>query len=88
MSAEAYVPLHYAGCEAHQFDWSHEIVLIAGVTVTIKVAHVRFCHSRMFFVRAYRRETRERVFDAHDGPEAVLDAGRQSVETFCRQPIV
>jgi hypothetical protein len=23
----------------------------------VKVAHVRLCHSRMFFVRAYPRET-------------------------------
>jgi hypothetical protein len=30
-----------------------------------KVAHVRLCHSRMLFVRAYPRETQEMVFDAH-----------------------
>jgi transposase len=30
------------------------------------VAHVRLCHSRMLFVRAYPRETKEMVFDAHD----------------------
>ncbi|MEA2737498.1 MAG: hypothetical protein QOH05_805 [Acetobacteraceae bacterium] len=35
-------------------------------TVTVKVAHVRLCHSRMLFVRAYPRETQEMVFDAHD----------------------
>jgi hypothetical protein len=34
--------------------------------VTVKVAHVRLCHSRMPFVRAYPRETQEMVFDAHD----------------------
>ncbi len=50
----------------YQFDWSHEVVLIAGTTVTVKVAHVRLCHSRMFIVRAYPRETQEMVFDAHD----------------------
>jgi hypothetical protein len=66
VTAEAYVPLHYAPGEAYQFDWSHEVVLIAGVTVTVKVAHVRLCHSRMFFIRAYPRETQEMVFDAHD----------------------
>src|SRR6516165_5689448 len=38
----------------------------AFVTVTVKVAHVRLCHSRMLFVRAYPRETQEMVFDAHD----------------------
>jgi hypothetical protein len=32
----------------------------------VKVAHMRLCHSRMFFVRAYPRETQEMVFDAHD----------------------
>src|SRR5438105_11861474 len=64
--AEAYIPLSFAPGEAYQFDWSHEIVLIHGVTVTVKVAHVRLCHSRMLFVRAYPRETQEMVFDAHN----------------------
>jgi transposase len=51
---------------AYQFDWSHEVVVLSGVTVIVKVAHVRLCHSRMLFVRAYPRETQEMVFDAHD----------------------
>ncbi|UUP20061.1 IS21 family transposase [Nitratireductor thuwali] len=66
VSAEAYVPLSFDPGEAYQFDWSHEIAVIDGVTTTIKVAHVRLCHSRMVFVRAYPRETQEMVFDAHD----------------------
>jgi len=66
VTAEAYVPLSFAPGEAYQFDWSHEIVLINGVTVTVKVAHVRLCHSRMLFVRAYPRESQEMVFDAHN----------------------
>jgi transposase len=65
-SVDAYVPLTFAPGEAYQFDWSHEIVLLNGTTVTVKVAHLRLCHSRMFFVRAYPRETQEMVFDAHD----------------------
>src|ERR671912_551439 len=65
-SAAAYVPLSFAPGEAYQFDWSHEVVLLSGVTVIVKVAHVRLCHSRMLFVRAYPRETQEMVFDAHD----------------------
>jgi transposase len=65
-AVDAYVPLSFAPGEAYQFDWSHEIVLINGVTVTVKAAHVRLCHSRMLFVRAYPRETQEMVFDAHD----------------------
>ena len=63
---QAYVPLVFAPGEAYQFDWSHEIVVMGGVTTTVKVAHVRLCHSRMMFVRAYPRETQEMVFDAHD----------------------
>src|SRR3954471_23393280 len=39
--AEAYVPLRFAPGEAYQFDWSQEVVLINGATVTVKVAHVR-----------------------------------------------
>src|SRR5271154_4691166 len=65
-TAEAYVPLTFAPGEAYQFDWSHEIVVMNGVTTTVKVAHVRLAMSRMMFVRAYPRETQEMVFDAHD----------------------
>ena len=65
-TASAFVPLTFAPGEAYQFDWSHEIVVMDGVTTTVKVAHVRLCHSRMMFVRAYPRETQEMVFDAHE----------------------
>jgi len=65
-SADAYVPLSFDPGEAYQFDWSHEVVILDGATVTIKVAHVRLSHSRMPYVRAYPRETQEMVFDAHD----------------------
>jgi transposase len=65
-TADAYVPLSFAPGEAYQFDWSHEIVVMDGVTTTVKVAHVRLCHSRMMFARVYPRETQEMVFDAHD----------------------
>ena len=71
-TAEAFVPLYYAPGEAYQFDWSHEVVVIGGTTVTVKVAHVRLCHSRMMFVRAYMRESQEMVFDAHDRAFAFL----------------
>lgn len=65
-SAATYVPLIFDPGEVYQFDWSHEIVVIDGATTTVKVAHVRLCHSRMLFVRAYPRETQKMVFDAHD----------------------
>lgn len=46
-------------------------MVIDGATTTVKVAHVRLCHSRMMYVRAYPRETppagsKKMVFDAHD----------------------
>jgi transposase len=62
----AFIPLWFAPGEAYQFDWSHEIVVLNGVTTTVKVAHIRLCYSRMFLVVAYPRETQEMVFDAHD----------------------
>jgi transposase len=65
-TADAYIPLTFAPGEAYQFDWSHEIVVMDGVTTTVKVAHVRLCMSRMMFVRAYPRESQEMVFDAHE----------------------
>jgi transposase len=36
--AAAYVPLSFAPGEAYQFDWSHEIVLLNGVTVTVRIS--------------------------------------------------
>ncbi len=62
----AYVPLTFAPGEAYQFDWSREIAVLDGVTTIVKVAHVRLCHSRMMFVRAYPREAQEMVFDAQE----------------------
>ena len=40
-TAAAYVPLSFAPGEAYQFDWSHEVVLLSGVTVIVKVARVQ-----------------------------------------------
>ena len=65
-TAVAFVPLIFAPGEAYQFDWSHEIIVLDGVTITVKVAQVRLCHSRMIFARAYMRESQEMVFDAHE----------------------
>src|SRR5580698_3110784 len=66
VTASALVPLTFAPGEAYQFDWSHEIVVLDGVTTIVKVAHLRLCYSRMMFARAYPRETQEMVFDAHE----------------------
>ena len=73
--ANAFVPLAFAPGEAYQFDWSHEFVVIGGVTTKIKVAHHRLCHSRMRFLAAYPRETQEMVFDAHDRAFAFFGGG-------------
>jgi len=45
---QAFVPLVFPPGDAYQFDWSHEHVVLDGVTVPVKVAHVRLCHSRAF----------------------------------------
>ena len=76
-TAAAYVPLSFAPGEAYQFDWSHEVVLLNGVTVTVKAAHIRLCHSRMLLVRVYPRETQEMVFDAHDRAFALFKGACQ-----------
>jgi transposase len=62
---QACVPLVFPPGDAYQFDWSHEHVVLGGMTALVKVAHVRLCHSRAFYLRAYPRETQEMVFDAH-----------------------
>jgi hypothetical protein len=52
-TVQVYVPLVFAPGEAYQFDWTHEHVLLDGKPVTVKVAQVRLCHSRMLYVLAY-----------------------------------
>ena len=53
------MPLSFAPGDAYQFDWSRERVEIAGAPQTVKVAHLRLCHSRRFYLRAYPRETQD-----------------------------
>jgi len=65
-SASAFVPLLFPPGDAYQFDWSHEVVILDGVTTEVKVAHMRLSHSRMSFLRAYLREAQEMLFDAHE----------------------
>ena len=80
-SVGAFILLSFAPGVAYQFDWSHEVVLINGTTVTVKVAHVRLCYSRMLFVRAYPRETQEMVFDAHTAPSPFSKAPARVAST-------
>jgi transposase len=88
LAADAYVPLSFAPGEAYQFDWSHEVVLINGVTVKIKVAHVRLCHSRMLFVRAYPRERQEMCSTPTTAPSrsSRARAGGASTTIYGRLP--
>lgn len=60
-----YIPLRFSPGDAYQFDWSHECVILDGVAQTVKVAHMRLCNSRLFFIVAYPRESTEMVLDAH-----------------------
>ncbi len=57
-TAPVFVPLAFDPGEAYQFDWSHETVVLAGVTTKVKVAHLRLCHSRMFIVGPIRARAR------------------------------
>jgi len=79
-TSSAFVPLSFDPGEAYQFDWSHEVVVIDGATVTIKVAHVRLCHSRMLFVRAYPRESQV--------PLGVVLCKRLPVDGWCLTPMI
>ncbi|KQN73483.1 hypothetical protein ASE94_06520 [Devosia sp. Leaf64] len=74
------MPLSFAPAEAYQFDWSQYEVLINGTTVTVTVAHLRLYHSRMLFMRAYSRRTRQvEIIVQHRG----LAFRRQARSQFC-----
>ena len=64
--SKAHVPLEFSPGEAYQFDWSQEQVSIGGQGMGLKVAQMVLCHSRMPFLRAYRRERQEMLFDVHN----------------------
>jgi transposase len=70
-----FIPLWFAPGEAYQFDWSHEVVVLGGVTTTIKVAHIRLCHSRMFLVRAYPRARPRRWCSTRTTTPSACSAG-------------
>lgn len=57
-TAAAYVPLTFAPGEAYQFDWSHEVVLLSGVTVIVAVAHILSVKPRSRPPRATRKSLR------------------------------
>jgi transposase len=61
----AYVPLTFEWGEAYQFDWSEEGIVIGGVYRRIRLAHMKLCASRAFWLAAYPGEGHEMLFDAH-----------------------
>lgn len=63
---DVFIPQHFEAGEAYQFDWSTEVVNLAGKAVKLKVAHFKLCHSRAFFIKAYLNETMEMLVDAHN----------------------
>ena len=67
-----FVPLVFAPGEAFQFDWSEDWATIAGERMKLKIAHFKLAHSRAFTLRAYRQETHEMLFDAHNHALRVL----------------
>ena len=62
----AAVPVRFQPGEAYRFDWSQENVVLGGRATRVHVAHVRLCHSHMFFLQAYPGATREMWCDAHE----------------------
>ena len=68
----AFVPLTFLPGEAFQFDWSEDWAVIAGERTKLQVAHFKLAYSRAFIVRAYRQQTHEMLFDAHNHAFRVL----------------
>jgi transposase len=81
VSAAAFVPLSFAPGEAYQFDWSHEVVLIGGTTVTVKVAHVRLCHSECCSSAPTRARPRRWYSTCTTGPSRSSGAPAHAAST-------
>jgi transcriptional regulator with XRE-family HTH domain len=77
-TATAFVPLSFAPGEAYQFDWSHEIVLLSGATVTVKVAHMRLCHSSATLIDLMR----------WNGTFTLVNSGQPIIQPINRRRLV
>lgn len=60
-----YVPLRFALCEAFQFDWSEEWLVIGGIHRKVLAAHTKLCASRAFMLSGYPSQSHEMLFEAH-----------------------
>ena len=65
LKSQAFIPLTFPPGDAFQFDWSEDWAVIHGTRTKLQVAHMKLCHSRAFFIKAYRQQTHEMLFDAH-----------------------
>ena len=65
LAAPVFIPLSFGPGQAFQFDWSEDFAELSKVTAKVNLAHLRLCHSRMFIVQAYPRQSQEMLFDAH-----------------------
>ena len=72
LGQSAFIPLTFPPGDAFQFDWSEDWAVIDGTRTKLQVAHVKLCHSLAFFVKAYRQQTHEMLFDAHEQGFRVL----------------
>ena len=80
MTAEADVPLYHAPGEAYQFDWSHEVVVISGVTVTVRPRpSVRTCCS----CSQSRARSIRRVMSRTSPHRATRDAEQAGASNRC-----
>lgn len=61
----ARMPLWFVHGEAAQFDWSTEYAWVDGSQRKFKLAHMKLCSSRAFYLSAYPSEEHEMLFDAH-----------------------
>jgi hypothetical protein len=83
VTSEAYVPQTFAPGEAYQFDWSHEIVLINGTTVTVKVAHVRLSRKNVrenYVLRdgvTWKLEAAAAIPDAIDSHSRIIECSTE-----------
>jgi transposase len=67
-----FVPLVFQPGEAFQFDWSEDWAILGGQRTRLQVAHFKLAHSRAFVLRAYKLQTHEMLFDAHEHAFRVL----------------
>jgi transposase len=63
---QVFIPQSFSAGDAYQFDWSAEVIRLAGKEQRVQIAHFRLCHSRAFYIRAYFRQKLEMLIDAHN----------------------